>query len=205
MKLFLASWGPWKNDVLEKEFLALLSKPIDQNKLFILSMDTTSEFHVKHLQIAKEWYISKGFQENNINIFNLKKDTIPSLENLAVLHMWGGNTFHYLHRIRETGLIPRIRAFIERDGVYVGFSAGSILMGPDVDENFTTDVNDIGLEDVSGLRYLDFNLSVHWDTRGDDVHTGFIKHSWKTGKRVITLTDNQAILLRENGFKIISP
>lgn len=150
-------------------------------------------------------YIEKGFQEKNIHIYDLKTDSIPSFENLDVLHIWGGNTFHYLQSIREAQLVPRIREFIERDGVYVGSSAGSQLMCPDIDENFTSDVNDIGLEDVSGFCYVDFYLVVHWDTRGDDLHTGFINHSWKTGKNVITLTDNQAVLVQNNGFKIISP
>ena len=64
-----------------------------------------------------------------------------------ILHIWGGNTFHYLKRIRELNLIPRIREFIDGDGVYVGTSAGSELMCPDLDANLTSDVNDIGLAD----------------------------------------------------------
>ena len=51
----------------------------------------------------------------------------------------------------------------------------------------------------------DFYLSVHWDSKSSDVHTSIINYSWKTGKRLITLTDQQAILIRDDGFKIISP
>ena len=119
--------------------------------------------------------------------------------------MFGGNTFHYLDRIRKTGLEAEIRDFVDRDGVYIGTSAGGILMGPDVDESFIFAVNDIGLSDVSGLGYYDFYLSVHWDSKSSDVHTSIINYSWKTGKRLITLTDQQAILIRDDGFKIISP
>ena len=205
MKLFLASLAQWKNEKLEKTFLDLISKPINENKLFLLSMDTTSDFHVEHIGIVKKWYIKQGIPEKNINILNLKTDTIPSFEGIDILHIWGGNTFHYLHRIREIGLDRKIRNFIDRDGVYVGTSAGSSIMCPDVDENLTTDVNDIGLEDVSGFGFVDFNIIFHWDTIYGEARTGQIKYSWETGKRVIPLTDQQAILVREDGFKIISP
>ncbi len=32
----------------------------------------------------------------------------------------------------------------------------------------------------------------------------FIDYSWKNGKRIVTLTDQQAILVQDNGFKVIS-
>jgi len=165
MKLFLASWSPTTNEVLGKAFLELLSKPANQNKLLILSMDTTSDFYKRYLEIDRQWYIKQGFQERNVSILNLKTDAIPSLEDLDVLHMWGGNTWHYLKRIREAGLVPRIREFIDRGGVYVGTSAGSLLMCPDVDERLTSDPNDVGLVDVSGFGYIDFNIIPHWDSR----------------------------------------
>ena len=168
-------------------------------------MDTTSEFHVKYLDIMKKWYIEKGFKKNNVKIFNMKTDKLPVLDNLDVLHMWGGNTFHYLQRIKETGLDSKIRGFIERGGVYIGSSAGRMVMCPDVDENLTADFNDIGSTDLTGLGFIDFNIVVHWDTKGDDSHTRVINYIWKSGKRVVALTDNQAIVVNGTGFKIISP
>ena len=63
-----------------------------------------------------------------------------------------------MKQIRETGLVHEIRDFIERDGVYVGTSAGSIIMGPDIDENLTSPGNDCGLEDLDGFGYFIFML-----------------------------------------------
>ena len=119
--------------------------------------------------------------------------------------MCGGNTFHYLHRIRDTELNQRLRDFIDRGGVYVGSSAGSNIMCPDVDDNLTTDVNDIGLEDVSGFGYVDFIIMPHWGSMNGMARTDQIKYSWETGKRVIPLTDQQAILVLDEGFTIITP
>ena len=98
-----------------------------------------------------------------------------------------------------------IRDFIERDGVYIGISAGSTIMSKVVDDNLTSDENFFGLEDVLGFGYIDFNLLVHWDTKDEKYLTNFIKYSWETGMKVISLSDQQAILVLDEGFKIISP
>ena len=205
MKLLLCSWGPWRNALLEKTFLDLLTKPTNHNTVNILSINTTSDFFKKHLNIAKTWLTKIGFQQTNIQVYNLKSNNIPSFENLDILLMFGGNNYHYLQQIRQKNLVTRIREFIDSDGIYVGSSAGSNIMAPDLDENLSNDVNDISLEDLKGFRYIDFHLLVHWNTTEGEARTSQIQYAWKTGKRVIPLTDQQAILVQNDGFKIISP
>jgi len=104
-------------------------------------MDTTSPFFKEQINIVTKWYKQIGFQEKKISIHNLQTDTLPSFEDLDVLHMYGGNTYHYLRRTKEPELKEKINGFIERDGVYVGSSAGSNIMCPDVDPMLTGDVN----------------------------------------------------------------
>jgi len=99
--------------------------------------------------------------------------------------------------------VHEIRDFIERDGVYVGTSAGSIIMGPDIDENLTSPGNDCGLEDLDGFGYFNFYVIPHWDTKDGDLLTRIVTYSWKTDKRIIALTDQQAILVIDNEFRII--
>ena len=205
MKLLLTSWGPWKNKKMEKTFLNLLNKPAKDNQLLILSIDTTSELQVKYLGTATKWYKKIGFQEKNIEILNLKNDTIPDFHDLDVMHMLGGNNYHYLHILRELGLEPKIREYIARNGVYVGASAGSNIMCPEVDENLSNDINDIGLSDIRGLGLVDFYTIPHWDTYHGDKRTKQIQYAWKSGKHVIPLTDEQAVVVVDGEYRIISP
>jgi peptidase E len=51
--------------------------------------------------------------------------------------MFVGNNFHYLKRLRETGLIKEIRGFINRWRIYFWVRAGSMIMDSDIDENHT--------------------------------------------------------------------
>jgi len=87
MKLLLCSYAPHKAEKLEKAFLDLLTKPIKENKLFILSTDTTSQFHQEQLELVKQGYLRLGIFEKNITIYNLITDTIPIFDDLDVLHV----------------------------------------------------------------------------------------------------------------------
>lgn len=104
---------------------------------------------------------------------------------------------------RALGLDSEIRKFIEGGGIYVGRSAGAIIIGPELDEAFFDYVNDIGMNDLSGFGYYDFYMVVHWETKTGGQLTDMIKHSWNTGKHIIPLTDQQAVLVTDEGFKII--
>ena len=204
MKLLLCSYAPHKSEKLEKAFLDLLTKPIDENKVFILSMDTTSRRYRESLEIAKQWYIGLGILEHNISIYNLITDTIPSFDGLDVLHVWGGNTFHYLKQIREIGLVPMIHDFVRRDGVYVGSSAGSMLMGPSVDEDlYILEKNEVGLQNVTGFGIVPFYICAHWDSKSDEVRDEMLKYGKASGKHLIPLTDQQGVLVHDNGYEII--
>jgi dipeptidase E len=115
--------------------------------------------------------------------------------------IFGGNNYHYLKRLRETGLVQEIRDFIESGGVYIGVSAGAMIMGPCIDNNLTFDVIDVGLEDVSGFDFVDFYIMPHWDWR--EGRWASLTYSWKTGKHIVPLTDQQGILIHDDLFKII--
>jgi hypothetical protein len=66
MKLLLCSWASHRNKKLEKTFLNLLSKPINENKLILLSMDTTSESQTRFISQAINWYRETGFKEKTL-------------------------------------------------------------------------------------------------------------------------------------------
>ena len=83
----------------------------------------------------------------------------------------------------------------------MGVSAGSMIMGPDVDENLTFDVNDVGLKDLSGFGYVDFYILPHWDWR--DNRWKALRHVWITGKHMVPLTDRQGILVYDHDCEII--
>ena len=212
MKLLLMS-SYFTNDKLKNTFLKMLSKPIKENRVLIIHQkDYIKKTYPEFSELADsmlprdiQFFTELGILPKNINSYDVRIKEKPDLSEVDVLLVQGGNTFYYLQQIRDNGYWLDVRDFIERDGIYIGISAGSMMMSPDVDENLTIDVNYMDLTDVTGYGFIDFYLLVHWDSFFGDLHTDALKYSWDTGKQVLPLTDQQAVLVLDNDFKIISP
>lgn len=79
-----------------------------------------------------------------------------------IIHLCGGNTFEYLHHLGASGLIPRLRAFVEAGGHLVGVSAGAILMTPDIaTAAYCGDEAVLPFQTTTGLNLVPFHLLVH--------------------------------------------
>jgi dipeptidase E len=212
MKLLLMS-TTYKNDKLKNTLLSLLTKPIQENKALIIHQtkyvkQTYPEYYeYADTMVPRDTKIYKelGILPQNIQSYDTESSDKPDLREYDILHVEGGNVYYYLKMFRENGLMNDIREFIERDGVYVGLSAGSTIMSRIIDENLTSDENFFDLTDLSGFGINDFNLLVHWDSKDEKYLNSQLRYSWETGKKVICLTDQQAVLVTDNDFKLISP
>lgn len=200
MKMLLTSAG-LSTDKLREALIGLLTKPVKENNVLIIELKWEDEDYQKYLEEAKQEFMRTGFQRKNIATYDLTKDNPPNISEVDVMMVFGGNNYHYLKRLRETGLMQKIRDHIERDGVYIGVSAGAMIMGPCIDDNMTFDVNDVGLEDERGFDFVDFYILPHWNWREERWAT--LAYSWETGKHVVPLTDQQGILVHEDFYKII--
>jgi len=154
------------------------------------------------MNMVTNTFIQLGAKPENIEKHDLYKETPPNIQDKDVIFMWGGNENHYINRIRKLGLESELHEFIEGNGVYVGVSAGAIIMGPTVDiEYWSNASNDIGLVDKFGLGFVDFIVVPHVDTR--DSPERVIEFHKQTGYKMIYLTDKQGILVKDNMYKII--
>jgi dipeptidase E len=154
------------------------------------------------IQAVRQRLIEIGINPENIRLFDLRDDKPPSLNDVDVVLMFGGNEYHYVYHIRRLSLVSAIKEFVDSECLYIGISAGSIIMGPDVNmEHWSMASNDIGLEDTSGFGYVDFITVPHIDTRADPEKV--LEFHKETGKKLIYLTDKQGVLVTENWYRII--
>jgi peptidase E len=201
MKLLLTSGGI-TTDKLQETLRELLTKPAEENNVLIIELNWGDENYPKYLEETKQRLIRTGFSSKNLATYDLSSSNPPpSINNYDVLMIFSGNHFHYMKRIRELGLVQGIRDFIEREGVYIGVSGGSVMMSPDMDDGLSMTKNDIGLEDLSGFGYINFYIVSHWDWREDKKE--MLTYSWESEKRMVPLTDRQGILVLDNDFEII--
>lgn len=120
-----------------------------------------------------------------------------------VVYVAGGNTFHLLRKMRECRFKEALLPFLDRGGLYVGVSAGSIVPGPDIAiAGFGSegDENDAGMTDLTGLGVVDFTVFPHFTPELRAEAAAFREQA---NYDVLTLTDEQAVLVEGRKRTII--
>ena len=93
-------------------------------------------------------------------------DLAEHLASFDVLYIQGGNTFHLLDQMRQSGADTIIQELVAAHGaVYCGVSAGSIVAGPEIAVAGWSpdwDRNEVALTDLTGLHLVPFIISPHY-------------------------------------------
>lgn len=201
MRLILTSAG-LSTSILQDEFLNLLTKPVEAVKAQVFYVSFEDPGFDSMLDNVVDQLFKVGIKKENLDSFDLTGDTPPGLKDRDLVLIFGGNEYHYMYHIRRLGLIQEIRRFVDGDGVYIGVSAGSIIMGPDVDvDSWSMATNDLGLDDLSGFGYVDFTTVAHIEWRPNPEKA--LRHHIETGKKMIYFTDKQGVFVRDCGYRII--
>ena len=135
--------------------------------------------------------MAMDFQPCNITIHDIN-GTLSEADVLQydIMYITGGKTPYLAQRVRDAGFDKIIRAFIAANKVYVGMSAGSMLLTP----HFNHD--DPENPDFAGLGILHAYVSVHC-APGTPHRTDLpLPH--------IALCENQAITVTNDGFQVVS-
>ena len=122
-----------------------------------------------------------------------------------VVYLAGGNTFHFLHHLRTSGLLDAIGRFARRGGVVAGLSAGGILMTPDIGlaayPDFDRDENEIGLPERAwrALGLVDFDFFPHF-RRSRRYRDALARYSERTGRALYACRDGSGIVVEGDRF-----
>lgn len=136
---------------------------------------------------------------------------VPALQETDALLVWGGNVTYLCHWMRESGLAELMPSLEHL--VYVGVSAGSIVMTPyncDADSNrrFVPPGSDMGLEADRALGLVNFTTWVHVGNPDPifEEHTLANVKTWAAGVPVPTyaLDDETAIKVSGDSVEVVS-
>jgi dipeptidase E len=109
--------------------------------------------------------------------------------------------------MRKTGVDKVLIQAIQDGKFYIGVSAGSIIVGPDIEISGwgqDADTNDIHLEDLSGFKSVPYYIFPHYSDRINQEITAFQKDRGiekvvgLTDAQALFVTDEEAILIGEN-------
>lgn len=205
MNLLLTStsWGDNQNEEIKNEFFNLVNKVPSELKILFINTANEGDYEWKYAKGNIEELKEAGIKEENIIIVNLDKviDEI-NLKNIDIVYACGGNTFHYLYKIKKIGLDIKIKELVNQGAGYFGMSAGSILAGPSIDiaQTCDGDENDVNLQDLKGLQITNTIIFPHYLSVYEEEIKEF---ETKNNCKIVRLTDRQALLIKGNNQKII--
>lgn len=210
MKLLLTSGGI-TNDSIAKALFDLVGKRPEETSLVFIP--TASNVEVGD----KSWLIEdltnlKNQNFKSIDIVDIsavdKSVWLPKFESADVLFFEGGNTYHLMRWINKSGLAEIMPQLLENK-VYVGVSAGSMVICPDLTLNVSQIVYEEDLdetEELAGLNLVDFYFIPHLNSEyfkksREDIIKDAVKD--KTEK-FYALDDNSALKVVDGKVEVIS-
>jgi len=200
MKLLLTSAG-FENSKVGKEFLKLIDKPVSEIKVIFVPTAARTKEELFYVDKSKKELLNVGIHAQDIKTLDLDhKISFEEVDGFDVIYVCGGNTFYLLHKVREASFDKITKQFLEKRGIYVGVSAGSIIVGPDIEIAGFGKKNDIGLKDLTGLNLVDVSIFPHFTKKDRQSVEKFKK---KVDYIILPLTDNRALVILGNKKEII--
>lgn len=196
--LLLTSTG-LSSDNIAKKFRDLFSDLNNQSVAIVTTAAEDKERN-RYSQLAKEQLENIGFV--NIDFVDLETEPTKDFSQYTVIYVCGGNTFKLLKFAREADFGSSIKNLLKRGGVYLGVSAGSIIVGPSITiaGEIEPDINEVRLKDLTGFGITDLVILPHYSP---ELETETITFENKYSVKVKRLSDYQAILIENNKETLI--
>ncbi len=203
MKLLLTSAGISKRSIANV-LASLVSKPAGETKVGFVPTAANAEAS------NKDWFINQflglwRFGYNWIDVIDPSAagiDWKARLQDVDIIYVSGGNTFHLLDQCRKTGFDIWLTENLNNK-VYVGGSASSIITTPTIelagmppgDENLP------GLTDLTGFGWVNFEIEPHCD---EDRFALVEKYAESKSHPVYAIDDQTAIKVVNGQVEVIS-
>jgi dipeptidase E len=222
MKFLLTSGGV-NNKSIHNALVDMLDKPIaDCNALCI---PTAMYGHPWVGPGVKAWEFISGKEENpmvslgwkSVGVLELtalpsidEDRWIPLVRETDVLLVSGGDALYLCHWMRQSGLADLLPSL---NSVYVGMSAGSMVMAPKIGEYFVGWTPPNGSDET--LRLVDFAMFPHLDHEMLPGNTMAAAEKWAAGMQgpayaiddqtAIKVIDGAVEVISEGNWKLFSP
>jgi dipeptidase E len=202
-QLFLTSSS---EEVLDDIIKKLPKSPKELSLAFIDTAAEVEEGDHWWLRTEKEKLVETGFNVDQFSIKGMTKNEIENrLKDKQIIYFCGGNTFYLLDQVIKTGCDEIIKNKIENGVIYIGSSAGSMIVGKRIDLVSTIDDYSKAPDLKSdGLGIVDLAVLPHWgsDVFRDEYLKGF-EAMYTEGIKIVPLTNQQYIWVNDDLIQTI--
>ena len=143
-----------------------------------------------------------------IDILEISTSTKEKISNILgncdYIYVSGGNTFFLLQELKKIGAHKIIIEQIKLGKIYIGESAGSVILSPDI--TYIKEMDDssvVNLHSFSSLGVIDFYPLPHYNNFPFEQSTKKIESMYTDKIKLCLLNNNQAILVTKGKFEVL--
>lgn len=194
------------NQVMEDIVKKLPKEPDKYKVAFVVTAAETYTGDIWWIRADKEKLEKLGFAVDEFSITGKSKEELEErMEDKNMLVVGGGNTFYLLDQIIKTGFDQMVKRKVEEGMVYIGSSAGAMMVGRRIDLVSEMDERAKAPDLKSdGLGIIDLTLLPHWGDKEmkDDYQKGF-ETMWVEDVKIIPVSNKQYVWVKESGYEIV--
>ena len=187
-----------------REKVAVIASDRNYKKAHIITTARPEKENAPWNKVTKEQLEEMGM---HVSFVDFDRDETLA-EDVDLIYVCGGNTFHVLHSIRNasTSIQKQIVAMCNRSGLYIGSSAGAVLVSPTIASagEIHPDKNKDGVTDLTGLHFIDQHIVPHYDVSLDGEIAAFRKKYNLHDDEIIVLRDGEGLYVNNGVQEIIS-
>ncbi len=200
MKLLLFSEAPESN--FQEQFEDFFRVSIKNLKVAFIpnARDLTIPEKRQHATENLGKIVSLGFDVEEIDLLNTDKTALKKLlKTKDVIWMHGGFVSNLAKAMQVSGLTGYLDELLEDGLMYVGSSAGSMVLGESLDVAvwFGGD-EDPETKNYKGLGFINFHIYSHYNS---ELKKEILKFA-KQGETYYLLEDGQSIGVKDGGIKM---
>ncbi len=144
---------------------------------------------------VKENFLKVG--ATKVDIVDLNKDNVSTILDYDVIYGLGGNVTHLINLINNTNYKELLIEFLKK-GVYIGESAGSIILSRNVKwyydiQKGTKPKYDVILDSYDGIGLIDINVFPHYQRLDKERQDKITKYEIDNNIKITRLNDGEII------------
>ena len=126
--------------------------------------------------------------------FDIKKDNVNDILKYEVIYVIGGDPRYLLDLVATTNVKEILKQFLKSGGIYIGESAGSMILGNNLKwiwevKKGTKPKYDIEPESYEGLGFTNYNIFPHWNATKENIKKKALEHN----ETITPLSDGEFI------------
>lgn len=157
------------NDEQRNKFYKIISEEELASKkvLYVTTAVDGEESDDKHwMNLEYLTILALGIKEENITEYKIGEEI--DYREFDIMYMMGGNTFYLLDMIRKYNF-DKVIEYFSKEKIYIGSSAGSIILGNSIEVASSFDLNNVNMEDFTGLKLINGLIIPHAGRKEDFI------------------------------------